>query len=246
MMIHTFRLALLTALALQLSGCLKTRAELRGDDDGGATLQKQTAVQQRREKESVVREVKPPPPPAPKADEYDEQIRNLNGRLDTAESRVQQLLAEREAERNAKSQAELSDKQNADKKFQAYEEALTKMENEVKSLNEEIARLKAPPPAPAPAAGNGKGDKGDKSTPFDDAEAQFNAKKYKESIVLYQKYRDTYPKGKMFLEATYKIGYAFQELGMKDEARSFFEEVVAKAPKSKEAKKASFRMKTLK
>lgn len=213
----------LALVSLSVAGCLKTRAELRGDDKGGATLQKQTQS----------------PPPAPKVDEYDEQLRQLNGRLDAAESRVAQLTAARDAERAGGDQALIAEKQQSEKRFRAYEDALTKLENEVRTLQDELARSKAPAPVAA-------GKNGDKKTPFEEGETQFNAKKWKDAIVLYQKYRDTYPKGKMFLEATYKIGVCFQELGMKDEARSFYEEVVAKAPKSKEARKANGRMKSLK
>ena len=70
-----------------------------------------------------------------------------------------------------------------------------------------------------------------------------NSKKWKDAIVVFSKYRDQFPKGKKYADATYKIGVCFQELGMKEEAKPFLEEVVAKFPGTSEAKKASFRLK---
>jgi TolA-binding protein len=58
----------------------------------------------------------------------------------------------------------------------------------------------------------------------------------------YERYRSSHPKGKSFAAATLKIGVCFQELGMSDEAQAFYEEVVAKFPKSKEAEKANARL----
>jgi TolA-binding protein len=237
MRIKTVTTTVSLVLALALAGCLKTRAELRGDEGGGAEMQKQTQDQQRREKEITSR---PAPPPAPKVDDYDEQLRQLNGRVDSTENRVSQLMAAQEAEKSGEGKERLAEKQLTEKRFLAYEEALTKLDGEVKALSEEVARLKAPPSARTTGKAPGK------QNAFEEGEAQFAGKKWKDAIVLYQRYRDAYPKGKMFLEATYKIGVCFQELGMKDEARSFYEEVTAKAPKSKEARKASKRMKSLK
>jgi TolA-binding protein len=45
--------------------------------------------------------------------------------------------------------------------------------------------------------------------------------------------------------ATYKIGVCFQELGMIEEAKAFYDEVIAKYPKSNEAAKATSRLKAM-
>jgi TolA-binding protein len=135
-----------------------------------------------------------------------------------------------------------------DKKLQAYEDAIRKLEAQVQTLNDEVTKLKETPPPPeaeaAPAPASSK--KGKSSGPYEAGEDHFGAKKWKEAIVSFQKYRDQNPKGKNYADATYKIGVCFQELGMKDEAKSFMEEVTAKFPNSKEAKKAAFRLKNLK
>jgi TolA-binding protein len=84
-----------------------------------------------------------------------------------------------------------------------------------------------------------------KST-YETAEANFQKKAWKDAIVEYQKYRDRNPKGRHYSESTYKIGVCFQELGMRDEAKSFYSEVIAKFPKTKSADKAKIRLKQIK
>ena len=125
---------------------------------------------------------------------------------------------------------------------------MKKLEAEVASLSEEVTHLKTPPPPPIPqpmsATKESASSKG--RSAFDEGESLLSAKKYKEAIVAFQKYRDGNPKGRSYGDATYKIGVSFQELGLKDEAKTFFEEVTSKFPGSKEAKKAAARMKSLK
>lgn len=230
----------LLVLTVLINGCLKTRAELRGENTGEPEMRQQTRVQQ----QAAARESRPAPAtPAARFEEYDEQMRNLNGRVDSIENHLAQLNAAHQGEKN--SVTEMA--KYSDQKFQAYEEELKKLRAELAALNEEVQRLKV---GGAIAAANaapvektaGKAAK----TPYDEGEELFNNKKWKEAIVNYQKYRDNYPKGKLYADATYKIGVCFQELKMKDESRAFFEEVIAKFPGSKEAKKAAFRMKSLK
>lgn len=230
-------------MATLFIGCLKTRAEIDAEKSG-AVQERQTIAQQRGTAipqpaaggapaaPQVVR-VEKAPPGAYRFEEYDEQMRTLSGRVDSLENYVQQQNAAKSAEQNLGAK----EKQDFDTKFQAYEEALQKLEAQVAALNDEVARLKAPPPEMPVAKGK---------TSYDVGEDHFAAKKWKEAIVSYQKYRDQNPKGKLFADATYKIGVCFQELGMKDEARTFLEDVKSKYPNSKEAKKAAFRLKSLK
>jgi len=217
--------------ALFAAGCvnLKTRSDLRGQGD--AEPQRQTVRQQREQAREYV-EPKPVAAVA-RAEEYDEQMRALNGRIDAVENHLSQVNAAQAGEKQ--SVTEMA--KYTDKKFLAYEEELKKLEARVAALSEEVARLRAPPAAAAAPKGK---------TSYDEAESLFEAKKWKEAIVNYQKYRDSNPKGKMYADATYKIGVCFQELKMKDEAKAFFDEVISKFPGSKEAKKAAFRSKSLK
>lgn len=217
-----------------LAGCLKTRADLRGETDDFA-MQKQTVTQQRAAAAaSAPVPVKPAPvTTASRFEEYDEQMRQLNGRMDVVENSVGQV----EATRQQDAAALTKEKQALEVRLQAYEDALKKMEGELAALSAEVAQLKAPPPPPPPAPGRNA---------FEDGEEHFTAKNYKKAIFAYKQYRDANPKGKLYPEATYKIGLSFAELGMKDESKAFFEEVIAKFPGSKEAKKAALRLKSRK
>lgn len=214
------------------SGCLKTREELRNEGSGSAAPVERKTIIQKNKEEAAKPEAKAPPAGF-RFEEYDEQLRQLNGRVDNAETKVQRLEAAAQAD---------SKDQAVNQKLQAYEEELKRLNEEVRLLSEQMTQLRSVQAAPqAPAAPVAKAGS-DKSTPYDDGEAAFKEKKWREAIVAYEKYRSTYPKGKNFLDATYKIGLCFHELGMKDEARAFYQEVVEKAPKSKEAKKANFRL----
>ncbi len=223
-------LALVAAVTLIVSGCLKTRQQLRGERTE-PVLQRQTLQQQKEQYREKA------PPSAYRFEEIDEQMRQLNGRVDTLENQVSQLSATNSDRHENESKEQESQKQ----KFLAYEEALKKLESQITVLGQEVERLKTP----APSAVVGKNTSGTKSA-YDEGEELFSSKKWREAIVSFQKYRDGNPKGKYYAAATFKIGVAFQELGMSDEARVFLEEVKDKFPKSKEAKKAAQRMKSLK
>jgi TolA-binding protein len=222
--------------SLIVVGCLKTRAELAAEETG-QSQEKQTIAQQRVAGQQAPYKEKAPPS-AYRFEEYDEQFRTLSGRVDANDNAIAQLKAAKQSEQEFGAKGRQAEEQ----KFLVYEEALKKLEAQVQALNEEVTRLKTPPAPEVPppsASGKGRG-------VYDTGEDQFTAKKWKEAIVNFQKYRDQNPKGKQYADATYKIGVCFQELGMKEEARSFLEEVTAKYPNSKEAKKAAFRLKSLK
>ena len=73
---------------------------------------------------------------------------------------------------------------------------------------------------------------------FDQAEKSFEEKKWKDAILTYEKFRTDEPSSPRFKEATLKIGKSFIELGYPKEAQVFFEEIVARFPRSKEAQEA--------
>jgi TolA-binding protein len=216
-------------VAALTTGCLKTRAELEAEDSANQ-MERQTQRQQAAPYKEKA------PPTAYRFEEYDQQMREFSGKIESVEAQNTQLynLMKAERENTAK------EKQLQEQKILALEEAIKKNEAALQQQAEIIAQLKAPPPTPSTTA-SGKVKNG-----YEEGEELFNNRKWKEAIVSYQKYRDKNPKGKTYADATYKIGVCFQELGMKDEAKAFFDEVSEKYPKSKEAKKASFRMKSLK
>ena len=238
MIIVRILLLLAVGLTMGMTGCLKTRAELDAEQ-GEQVQQKQTNTQQRAEKPYKEKA----PATAYKFEEYDESMRSMAGRVDSVENRVEQLNTAATNDRAAVNK----NTQIIDQKFGAYEEAIKKLETQVGELAEEVNKLKmAPQPEPQKLTQPEVSSGGKLRTAFDDGEDLFNNHKWKEAILKYQKYRDGNPRGKLYPDSTYKIGVCFQELGMKDEAKSFYEEVTTKFPKSKEAKKAVLRMKTLK
>jgi tol-pal system protein YbgF len=66
----------------------------------------------------------------------------------------------------------------------------------------------------------------------------YKLKQYKKAIVDFSKFPEKYSKSSKTPEAMYKIGLCFDALGMKEDARGFYQEIVEKYPKSPEAKKA--------
>ena len=96
--------------------------------------------------------------------------------------------------------------------------------------------------APAPKSDG----KESKKALLKEADDHFARKDWKKAIAVYNKYRESNPKGSDFAKSTYQIGVCFQELGMKSEARAFFDELIEKFPKDSLAKKASFRINQLK
>ncbi|NUN04143.1 MAG: tetratricopeptide repeat protein [Bdellovibrio sp.] len=211
--------------ALFLSGCLKTRNEVR-DNEQRQVQQQQTVSMQKAEASSRVTDL-------------EEQIRELTGRVDVVENRQGQSNS------GVENALKTSSEQNRDlnQKVAILQEALIKMEKDVYALNAEIGALKAQKAAAQAEAVAAKNTKKDH---FEAAQKSFDSKEWKQAILSYQKYRDEYPKGQKFADATYKIGVSFQELGMKDEAKTFYDEVIGKFPKSEEARRAKIRLKGLK
>ncbi len=215
------------ALSFSLVGCLKTREDLRPDSSDSKAQQQQTTSQ----RQTQAKPSQQAPAPAPRgSEESDEQMRQLNGRLENLEH------AQAESK---KTQAEVTKqvvKEETDPKFKAYEEELKALQLKVQALIE-VQEQKA-----ATAELKTK----DPKALYDRGEEAFEDKRWKEAISYYQKYREAQPKGVHQPNATYKIGVCFQELNMKDEAKTFYEEVIQKSPKSREAKKAAIRLKSLK
>lgn len=222
---------LLTMMALSLTSCLKTREELQADSNPSRPQQQQTMAQQR----AAATEAAPAAASAPHreavhSEEANEQMRALNGRIETLEQ------AQSENKKMQMEVARQAVKEETDQRFKAYEEELKNLQAKVQALTEiqeqKVAAVETQKKNPKAF--------------YDKGEELFKEKKWKEAISNYQKYREAQPKGPQHPDATYKIGVCFQELNMKDEAKTFYEEVMQKAPKSREAKKAAIRLKSLK
>jgi len=73
------------------------------------------------------------------------------------------------------------------------------------------------------------------------AESYFATKDYQRAIGDYSKITQKFAKSSHAPTAYYKIGLSFEALGMKEDAKPFFQELIDKFPKSPEAKKAKSR-----
>lgn len=206
-------------------GCLKTRNEVK------ETEQKQVIQQ------TVVSLQKNNADTSSRLSDFQDQLRDYNGRIEVLENRVSKLNPDQEKNLKSviESQVELQ------KKITALQEEMVKQEAINQQIAAEIQKIKSEKIliAEKPAEAS-------KKSLFAQAEDLFKQSEWKKAIIQYQKYRDENPKGKSFAESTYKIGVCFQELGLKDEAKTFYEEVVSKFPNSPEAKKAKTRLKKTK
>jgi TolA-binding protein len=226
-----------------MTGCLETRETVKEQEDR-QVLRKQVSNLQQTTADVNQR-----------FQDHDDDIRKLNGRIEALENRLQKLegkLDKVDSANDAKQKeydgvyreefAKIkTDLEQMRTEFASQISALTaKIANDEKAAaaaaaNERAASAKAVKP-PAAKAG---------IEAFQQGEEQFKAKQWKDAILDYERYRKANPAGKHFAAATYKIGVAFQELGMTDEAKAFYDELVAKFAKTKEAKAASQRLKAL-
>lgn len=208
-------------LTFILSGCLVTRQEVRES----VRREPLTPEQQARSNSEV------------RYQEVDEQMRQLLGRIETLENSVNVLNADKSGSRIEQQ----NEKKALQEKLKIYEEALGRLESQYLQLAQKLESMQQQ----STSASKNSRSSSNKGT-FDTAETEFGKKRWKEAIVAFEKYRSTNPSGRRYGEATYKIGAAFHELSMKNEAKAFYSEVVEKFPKSDWAKKATQRLKTLK
>lgn len=212
-------------------GCLQTRNDVRANEQK-MVMQQQVVTMQRTNADVTTR-----------FSDVEETVRNLNGRLEVVENRVGQAAnASGESVRSLEQKnVELGEKVNS------LQEALTMMEKQVYAMSAEINAMRAQQASDAKAAqeASAAAAKRASQNPYELAEEHFGKKEWKQAILAYQKYRDQNPKGAKFPDATYKIGVCFQELGLKDEARTFYEEVTKKFPQSDEARRGKIRLKGL-
>lgn len=221
-----------SVLCLGLTGCLKTRTDVR------ETEQKQVIQQEVTKLQRTNADV------ASRFSDVEEDIRSLRGRVEVIEHRKDQ--GTQEAESAKKFAADQS--ADANKRILLLQEGLNNLEKTVFQLNAEVNALKAERAAMVAqnTAAQAKAATEAKKSPYDVGQDFFEQKDWKKAILNFQKYRDDNPSGKKIPDVTYKMGVSFQELGMKDEAKTFYDELVSKYPGSNEAKKAKIRLKSLK
>jgi TolA-binding protein len=219
------------ALAAGLAGCLETRTGVKELEEK-QVLQKQVTTLQRSTADVNTR-----------FGEIDDDLRKMSGRSEQLDARMTQIK-DRAEKNDFALEAKLKEQEA---KFTAFREELVKVQtelNEVKASNQALQAAIQAGAASGSSSGGGAVAGGDKNS-FERGEAKFEAKAWKDAIFAYEEYRKANPKGKHFTAATYKIGVCFQELGMIEDAKPFYEEVISKAGKSKEADRSRTRLKAL-
>lgn len=233
-----------SVILIGTTGCLKTRSQV-SDIDQSMILRKKQAANQAAEAESKIKNkkiedvvIQP---------DLEETARAQNGRIEVLENQVAQL----QKEKNDLTIA-------ANQRIVTLQDALTKMEAQVNQLEAEKAGQAAAAeikkkssddnikPSLPPASTTTSSLVGKKQNAFEIAEDLFDKKDYKKAILNYQKFIEDYPKSKSVPDAKYKTGVSFQELGLKDEALAFYEEVSVQYPQSAAGKKAKTRIAKLK
>ncbi len=240
-------ISVLALLAIGTQGCLKTRAQLRGD--GGSHADSSDEKDNRDISKST------PAPPVQDVhpqgsyvvEELKDEITHLSGRIEDLErqakdSEQDSLEADEEIIKKLdvrvaqleKNQAGLQDALDKFKESLAPKDPIDLMK-EAKSLygegkyQEGIDKLGHYLHIP-------KVKNADEAT-FLRGEGYYQLKQFKKAIVEYSKFPETYTHSSHFPEALYKIALSFDALGMKDDAKGFYQELVEKFPKSAQAKK---------
>jgi TolA-binding protein len=248
-------------LGFFFTSCLKTRSEVGEDEQSQVYSRKNAANQNTAAKEAPASQLDTPRAgSSASGDERDELIRSLNGRIESLEAQINQLNKEKNMTNGQEAQKEAQNVQ----KMQLMQEAMAKLEAQIHKIESEQAATQAaqkqavaaaaaaaavPQVESSTSAKSGKNTKASaekKSNSYEVAQGFFASKEWKKAILHYQKYVDESPKGKEVGDSKYKIGLCFQELGMKEEAMAFYEEVVANYAKTDAGKKAKLRLAKLK
>lgn len=161
-------------------------------------------------------------------------VRDLNGRIEQLENKV--------------SAEQTTHLQQQNQRVEEMQATIRSLQEQVAGLQDELAQVKVIAAQPVVnSATNSMMNEGQLPTePYAQGEFLFKQHEWKKAILSYQKYREANPKGKNVVDATYKIGVCFQELGLRDEAKTFYEEVMSRFAKSNQAKKAKIRISQLK
>jgi len=161
--------------------------------------------------------------------EIDKDFRELYGKIENIENQVNQM-----AQNTSKS---------SDEDPTEDSETLVQLKSRVATLEEALLALDKKISNKSAKVLNPK--IGGSFAVFIQGDRLYRQGKYGKAIENFQKYRTTYPKGKMYPLATMRIAESFDKLNMADEAKPFYREVVEKYPVSKVAQRASEKLKIM-
>ena len=237
-------------MTLLLSACLKTRAQLKNDspDDNGAPSAEASKPQP-----GQVQSVQPQGQYA--MDEIRSEMTRVEGRVEDLER------AKKESEAGTGINASKDDLKKLEQRIGELEQAQTNMLEALKKIQD------TPAVSANPEDSFNQGKNAFEAGNYDEAiknfdaylkvpkvthtqeatflrgESFFSKKEYKRAIVDYSKFPEKYTTSKRMPQALYKIGMSFEALGMKEDAKGFYQELVEKYPKAPEAKRVRNRIK---
>lgn len=170
-----------------------------------------------------------------KIQEVSSEVLNLNGRIETVEAKIASLDRGFQM-RNRQGDQQVGEVSN---RVKTLEEASLGLNQRMDSVIEELKSLRAAVESAKKSEKSVAPSKGPERGPFNTGEDEYAKGNWGEAILSYMKYREQNPTGKRYAEATFKIGYAFQQMGKSAQAKSFYQEVVNRFPGTPHAKKAN-------
>lgn len=170
-----------------------------------------------------------------KIQDVSNEVLTMNGRIETVEAKITSL------DRGMQSHNRQGDQQVAElsNRVKTLEEASLGLNQRMDSMVEELKGLRVAVESAKKNEKSSAPSKGPERGPFNTGEDEYAKGNWGEAILSYMKYREQNPTGKRYAEATFKIGYAFQQMGKSAQAKSFYQEVVNRFPSTPHAKKAS-------
>ncbi|PWU15306.1 MAG: hypothetical protein C5B49_12025 [Bdellovibrio sp.] len=207
--------AAVASFAFLATGCLQTRTDLK------------EAEQKKAVQDQVVYLQKSAADQTAKFSDINNDLREMDGRIAALENKVNQVNTQLKDKQGGESQKN----QDLEKRLSALQDEMAKIEGQMVVMAQEVQSLKST----GSPGGDGK-------NTFETGEDLFERKEWKKAILAYQRFRDQNPKSKKFVKATLRIGLSFQELGLHEEAKTFFEEVMNRFPQSDEAKVAKTKL----
>ncbi len=240
-------------LLTSFSSCLKTRSDLKNEtenpDSGYSTKVTEVAAS---ENQKV-------------AEELRGEINQLNSRIDELQKKNESMT--KDQGKRTEQENQMREMQTKIQELQASQAALIDaLQNREKEKEKENEKEREIPKA-EPTAVFEKGRNAFKEKNYEAAieslsqylkfpkgkhteealflrgESLYASEQYKKAILDYSTLQEKYPKSKSLPKSLLKIGLSFDALGMKSDAKAFYQEILDKHAKSPEAKAAKAKLK---
>lgn len=248
---RTLALAVFVIVLLStLSGCLKSRSQLRqeaGNPDSGYAT-KVTEVAAEDQNQRVVEELR-------------NEINQQNARIDELQKQNETLRMD--ASKRLESEQQIRDLDAKIQELQASQAALIETMQKKEQERQKAREVPKTEPKDAFEEARAAYKKKDYDTAIESltrylkypkgkhleealylrGEAYARKDNHRKAILDFDALREKFPKSKSAPKATLKMAQSFEALGMKSDAKAFYQEIADKYPKSAEAKIAKAKLK---